>query len=118
MKLDKNFIEELVRESLEELQEEEVVEQGDPVPGMEQVHASIEDLQKKIEDLTAENARLKEENARLKEESASEQSSEQEEQPSPGQPVIAMQESFQITKGRLRQIISEEMKSAKEQGLL
>ena len=111
MKLDKNFIEELVRESLEELQEEEVVEQGDPVPGMEQVHASIEDLQKKIEDLTAENARLKEE-------SASEQSSEQEEQPSPGQPVIAMQESFQITKGRLRQIISEEMKSAKEQGLL
>ena len=111
MKLDKNFIEELVRESLEELQEEEEVEQGDPVPGMEQVHVSIENLQKRIQDLTEENAKLKEENA-------SEQSSGQEEQPSPGQPVVAMQESFQITKGRLRQIISEEMKSAKEQGLL
>lgn len=29
-----------------------------------------------------------------------------------------MEESFQLTKGRLRQIIAEEMKKAKEQGLL
>ena len=29
-----------------------------------------------------------------------------------------MEESFQMTKGRLRQIIAEEMKKAKEQGLL
>ena len=108
MKLDKNFIEELVRESLEELQEEEVVEQGDPVPGMEQVHASIEDLQKRIQDLTAENESLKKQ---------LEQRKDQQSAP-PSEVPVAMQESFQITKGRLRQIISEEMKSAKEQGLL
>lgn len=30
----------------------------------------------------------------------------------------ALSESFQMTKGRLRQIITEEMKKAKEQGLL
>lgn len=108
MKLDKNFIEELVRESLEELQEEEVVEQGDPVPGMEQVHASIEDLQKRIQDLTAENESLKKQ---------LEQRKDQQSAP-PSEAPVAMQESFQITKGRLRQIISEEMKSAKEQGLL
>jgi len=108
MKLDKNFIEELVRESLEELQEEEVVEQGDPVPGMEQVHASIENLQKRIQDLTAENESLKKQ---------LEQREDQQSAP-PSEDSVAMQESFQITKGRLRQIISEEMKSAKEQGLL
>jgi hypothetical protein len=36
------------------------------------------------------------------------------------QPVAepALKESFQITKGRLRQIVLEEMKKAKDQGLL
>ena len=105
MKIDKNFLEEIIKESLEELQEEEVVQQGDPVPGMEQVHASIENLQKRIEDLTAENESLKQ------------QLKDQQSAP-PSDQVAPMQESFQITKGRLRQIISEEMESAKKQGLV
>ena len=108
MKLNKNFIEELIRESLEELQEEEVVKQGDQVPGMQQVHASIANLQKRIEDLTAENESLK---AQL------EQRKQQQSAP-PSEAPDAMKESFQITKGRLRQIISEEMANAKKQGLI
>ena len=108
MKIDKNFLEEIIKESLEDLQEEEVVEQGDPIPGMEQVHAEIENLQKRIQDLTAENESLKQQ---------LEQRKEQQSAP-PSDQVAPMQESFQITKGRLRQIISEEMSSAKKQGLL
>ena len=104
MKIDKNFLEEIIKESLEELQEEEVVEQGD-LPGMKQLHTSIEELQRTIQDLEAENERLQKELDNQQSALSSDQ-------------VAPMQESFQITKGRLRQIISEEMSSAKKQGLI
>jgi len=119
MKLDKNFIDELIKESLAELQEEEGETQQVTDKEMQDFHGALDseretsvsqivELEKQIELLKAENESLKKQ---------LEQKKDQQSAP-PSDAVATMQESFQITKGRLRQIISEEMKSAKEQGLL
>lgn len=104
MKLDNKFLQELIEESLEELQQEEVEskpeeseEEKDPegeeeIPGMDDVHAAFKDLQDKVKELEAKLEGKKE----------------------PKQ----MNETIQMTKGRLRQIVIEEMKKAKEQGLI
>ena len=110
MKLDDKFLQELIEESLQELQQEEVekeekepeeeskeekaAEDEEEIPGMDDVHDAFKDLQDKVKELEAKLEGKKEDE--------------------PEQ----MNESFQITKGRLREIIAEEMKKAKEQGLI
>ena len=108
MKLDDKFLQELIEESLQELQQEEVekkkqkpeedseeekaVEDEEEIPGMDDVHEAFKELQEKVKEL---------------EKKLGDKEGPKE-----------MNESFQITKGRLRQIIAEEMKKAKEQGLI
>ena len=63
----------------------------------------------------AEEARL--EKAEVEVEKKAEEDRQEKLSPTPPQPS-SLGESFEITKGRLRQIIAEELFSAKKQGLL
>lgn len=119
MKIDKNTLEEIINESLAELQEQEGETQQVTDKEMQDFHGALDseretsvsqivELEKQIELLKAENEALKEKMEQMRDQSSA----------PPSDAVATMQESFQITKGRLRQIISEEMKNAKQQGIV
>lgn len=126
MNIDKNFLEAIIKESLEELQEEEVVKQGDPVSGIEQVNKQVEEYQRMIIELREENEKLQEENQKLQEENeklqqqTNLQQKEKEQQPGQTAPI---QESIEkdllvIKKARLREIVLEEMKKLKDKNII
>lgn len=120
MKIDQNFLKNIIEESLKELQEDIAMgpETTDQMQD-EQAQKNLDQLQLQLDSLKKQLALVRQENEALKSEL------KQKEQMNTGQPEsqatpvpTTLPESFQIKKGRLREIIAEEMKKAKDQGLL
>lgn len=104
MNLDLDTLREMISNTLVELSNPEA---GNTVPE-EELAASAKEVAAKAEVVAAEAG----------EEEAAEKAEEDRQNklsPTPPQPTM---ESFEITKGRLRQIIAEELISAKKQGIL
>lgn len=101
MKLDNDLLKNMISETLSELFNE----------------ATEED----VKTAEAEAAKEEEEAAKAREEAGEQQAAlaaSKAEAAKAAAPAGSLEESFQITKGRLRKIISEELISAKKQGIL
>jgi capsule polysaccharide export protein KpsE/RkpR len=112
MEIDKDTIKTLILESLEDsLKEQENMSMGngeEELSGWQQLESSIEKLQKEIASLRDENESLRKQLDQKRDQMSAPPSREQ----------VAMQESFQIRRSRLAEIVKEEMKKAKDQGIL
>jgi len=114
MKLDEETIKKLIMESLEDsLEESEELEEADIASAAKaEIAADTRASQMDAQTDIALSQKLDQILQLLQKMGAPAQP----EAPKPAEP--ALKESFQITKGRLKEIVIEEMKKAKDQGLI
>lgn len=106
MNLDLDMLKEMISSTLTELNEPAVDTEAE------------ERAKEKAEEASKAADAAKEASADAAEEATKEQDTEEQEAEKADEEAAVQAESFEITKGRLRQIIAEELISAKKQGIL
>jgi len=102
MNLDLDTLREMISSTLQEITTESLESTEAEKNAVDALEALKDDTEKEEAEIAKAQA----------DEEMKEKSSQEPEEP------VSLEESFQITKGRLRQIIAEELVSAKKQGIL
>ena len=102
MNLDLDTLREMISSTLQEITTESLESTEAEKNAVDALEALKDDTEKEEAEIAKAQA----------DEEMEEKSSQESEEP------VSLEESFQITKGRLRQIIAEELVSAKKQGIL
>ena len=108
MNLDLDTLREMISSTLQEITTESFESTEPEKDATKKIKDAVEELE---QDTKKEDDQLAAEKAAA----AAEEDRKEKLSPTPPQPAM---ESFEITKGRLRQIIAEELISAKKQGIL
>jgi hypothetical protein len=113
MNLDLDTLREMISSTLQEITTESL----ESTEAEENAEKAAKELQKAAAELAADTEQEKDQLAAKQDAAAAEEERKKNLSPEPPTPSVTA-ESFQITKGRLRQIIAEELISAKKQGIL